>query len=345
LVQGSSSSDLDPDRRHLVPAFHPEKEAMKLIDVHKQFDTNDKCLDYLEAMRWPSGVCCIACGSLSVSRITREAKSKNKRTRIYQCLEKECKHQFSPTAGTIFHDSHLPLEKWFMAIALILEGKKGVSALQICRNLGIDGEKNYRPVWHLCHRIRQAMAENRLVLDAPAVEADETYVGSKIRRPRHARPKTKPDDVVLGMVERGGKGRVKLIPIADSKNTIMKPHLERHISERVGVIYTDGHPIYVFALKGKFSGKHETIDHKRTYAIGSCHTNTIENAFSLFKKGLYGSFHHVSKKHLARYCNEFSYRFNRRNAQPEMFAETVKGLLREKPLTLKNLVSGQTSES
>jgi Transposase zinc-ribbon domain len=136
---------------------------MKLIDVHRQFNTDDKCLDYLEAMRWPSGVACIACGSLKVSRITREAKSKNKRTRIYQCLEPQCKHQFSPTAGTIFHDSHLPLQKWFFAIVLICEAKKGVSACQMQRHLGV----NYRTAWHLCHRIRKAMTQDNLILDAP----------------------------------------------------------------------------------------------------------------------------------------------------------------------------------
>src|ERR1700733_12965293 len=242
---------------------------MKMIDVHAKFNTDDKCLDYLEAMRWPTGVCCIACGSLKVSKITRETKGKNKRTRIYQCLEKECKHQFSPTAGTIFHDSHLPLEKWFMAIAIICEAKKGVSACQMQRHLGV----NYRTAWHLCHRIRKAMNEDNLVLDGPVVEADETYVGSRIRRPRHARPRTKPDDVVLGMVERGS-GRLKLVPIADSKTHIMKPHLEKHISEKVGMIYTDGHPIYVFALKSKWPGKHTMIDHKHTYGIGDVHTNT-----------------------------------------------------------------------
>jgi hypothetical protein len=310
---------------------------MKLIDIHKQFDSNDKCLDYLEKMRWPSGVCCIACGSVKVSTITRETKSKNKRTRIYQCLEKECKHQFSPTAGTIFHDSHLPLEKWFMAIAIICEAKKGVSACQMQRHLGV----NYRTAWHLCHRIRKAMNEDDLVLDGPVVEADETYVGSRIRRPRHARPRTKPDDVVLGMVERGG-GRLKLVPIADSKTQIMKPHLEKHISEKVGMIYTDGHPIYVCALKSKWPGKHTMIDHKHTYGIGDVHTNTIENAFSLFKRGLYGTFHQVSKKHLARYCDEFSYRFNRRGNQEQLFADTTKNLLYGKTLPYQKLIANQT---
>jgi hypothetical protein len=311
---------------------------MKLIDVTREFNTEDKCLDYLEALRWPMGVCCIACGSQKVSRITRESKSKNRRTRLYQCLEKACGHQFSPTAGTIFHDSHLPLEKWFMAIALICEAKKGVSACQIQRHLGV----NYRTAWYLCHRIRAAMAEHDLVLDAPKIETDETYIGSRAVRPRHARPKRKPDDVVLGMVERGG-GRLKLVPIADTKAKTMQPILERHISENVGVIYSDEHPIYIFALKDKFAGKHVTINHKRTYAIGDTYTNTIENAFSLFKRGLYGTFHKVSKKHLGRYCDEFGYRFNRRDMQPELFAETTKNLLRGERLPYKTLTASQVS--
>jgi transposase-like protein len=306
---------------------------MKLIDVTRQFNTQDKCLDYLEAMRWPSGVACIECGSLKVSKIVREAKGRNKQTRIYQCLEDKCKHQFSATAGTIFHDSHLPLPKWFMAIALICEAKKGVSALQMQRHLGI----NYRTAWHLCHRIRKAMVQN-FILDGDAVEVDETYVGSRIRRPRHARPRTKPDDVVLGMIERG-TGRLKLVPVADAKAKILQPPLEQHISEHVGTIYSDEHPIYIFALKDKFPGKHKMIPHKHAYAIGDVHTNTIENAFSLFKRGLYGTFHKVSTKHLPRYCDEFSYRFNRRNQQPELFAHTTKALLHGERLTYNALTA------
>jgi len=325
----------------LVPAHRSEKEAMKMIDVQTKFSTNDKCLDYLEAMRWPKGVCCIACGSIRVSKITRETKSKNKRTRIYQCLESACKHQFSPTAGTIFHDSHLPLVKWFLAIALICEAKKGMSACQLQRHLGV----NYRTAWHLAHRIREAMNQDSLVLDAPAVEADETYVGGKTYRPRgHGRFPTKPKDVVLGMVERNG-GRLKLVPIADAKAKIIRPELEKHISEHVGTIYTDEHPIYIFALKRSFKGKHLTINHSKTYGIGSTHTNTIENAFSLFKRGLLGTFHKVSKKHLARYCNEFSYRFNRRKQQEALFGETTKNLLNGEKLPYKKLTASQVSPS
>jgi ISXO2-like transposase domain/Transposase zinc-ribbon domain len=308
---------------------------MKLIDVQRTFNTEEKCLAYIERMRWPNGhVACVECGSTKISRITRETKGKNIRAQLYQCLEKNCAHQFSATAGTIFHDSHLPLQKWFMAIALICEAKKSISALQMQRHLGIG---SYRTAWHLCHRIRAAMAENDLVLDAPAVETDETYVGAKSHR-RHSRRPRPRKSVVLGMVERGG-GRLKLVPVDDTKSRILKPLLEKHISERVGTIYTDEHPIYIFALKSKFAGKHETIVHKRTYGIGDIHTNTIENAFSLFKRGLNGTFHKVSKKHLRRYCDEFSYRFNRRKEQDEMFDQTAKRLVGGKKLTYKSLTA------
>jgi hypothetical protein len=166
-------------------SFKRWRLAMNLIDVTAQFNTDDKCLDYLEAMRWPNGVCCIACGSTKVSRITRESKTKNKRTRLYQCLEPQCKHQFSPTAGTIFHDSHLPLRKWFAAIALVCEAKKGLSACQMQRHLKV----NYRTAWHLCHRIRGAMKEPRAMFGG-TVEVDETYLGGHTDK-RRKQPQNK----------------------------------------------------------------------------------------------------------------------------------------------------------
>lgn len=304
---------------------------MKLIDVHREFNSQEKCLDYLEHMRWPSAVGCVKCGSLSVSRITREAEGKNKRTRIYQCLEKECKHQFSATSGTIFHDSHLPLDKWFLAIALICEAKKGISANQLKRHLGV----NYRTAWYLAHRIREAMTETGSLLTGE-VEADETYVGAKVLRKGNPRPKKTQKDVVLGIVQRGGK--LRLVPVKDSKKNILMPVIEKHVSKDVDVIYTDEHPIYEWGMKESFPGKHRTINHTRSYAIGRTHTNTIENCFSLFKRGLNGSFHHVSIKHLARYCDEFSYRFNRREEQPFLFGDTLRNLLSGRALPYRRLV-------
>lgn len=305
---------------------------MKLIDVTKQFTTDDKCLDYIEKMRWPHGVGCVHCGSMSVSTITRTT-GKNKRTRIYQCLEKECGKQFSATSGTIFNDSHLPLTKWFLAIAMICEAKKGMSACQLQRHLGV----NYRTAWYLAHRIREAMKEGGLLTGV--VEADETYLTPK--KPRKGRPYVKKDkrDVVLGMIERGGK--LRLVPIADAKIEIIEPALDKHISQDA-TLQTDGHPTYAIISQRKFAG-HRVIDHARSYAMGDIHTNTIENAFSLLKRGIYGTFHKVSIKHLGRYCNEFSYRFNRRGEQLAMFDATLKNLTSGKTLSYNRLTAKDLS--
>jgi transposase-like protein len=309
---------------------------MKLIDVTRQFQTDDDCLDYIEKMRWPNGVCCVHCGVLNVSKITREKKGKNQRTRIYQCLEKECGKQFSATSGTIFNDTHLPLTKWFMAIALICEAKKGMSAMQVQRHLGV----NYRTAWHLCHRIREAMQEGGLLTGV--VETDETYVGGKVKR--KGKPFVKKDnkDVVIGMIERGGK--LRLVPVKDNKMSIIEPVMLQHISPGA-TLQTDESAIYYIIGKRHFSGMHRTINHASSYGFGENHTNTIENAFSLLKRGIYGTFHKVSTKHLPRYCNEFSYRFNRRKEQLAMFDATLKNLTRGEVLPYKKLTASTVSES
>jgi transposase-like protein len=302
---------------------------MKLIDVTQQFSTEDKCLDYIERMRWPNGVACVHCGVLNVSKINREKAGKNKRARIYQCLEKECGKQFSATSGTIFNDTHLPLTKWFMAIAMICEAKKGMSACQLQRHLGV----NYRTAWHLCHRIREAMQDGGGLLTG-VVEADETYLTPK--KPRKGKPYVKKEkrDIVLGMVERGG--RLRLVPISDAKREIIEPMIAKHVDPNA-TLQTDAHPTYEI-IAGRRSGEHRIINHNSAYAWGEVHTNTVENAFSLLKRGIYGTFHKVSIKHLARYCDEFSYRFNRRGEQLQMFRGTIKNLTNGKVLTYKKLI-------
>jgi len=168
------------------------------------------------------------------------------------------------------------------------------------------------------------------------VEADETYLTPK--KPRKGRPYVKKDkrDVVLGMIERGG--RLRLVPIADAKIEIIEPVLDKHISPDA-TLQTDGHPTYAIIAERKWVGRHNVIDHTRSYAMGDIHTNTIENAFSLLKRGVYGTFHKVSIKHLGRYCNEFSYRFNRRGEQLAMFSETMKHLTRGKALPYAKLTA------
>jgi transposase-like protein len=310
---------------------------MKLIDVTRKFKTDNDCLEYIEAMRWPNGeIACVHCGEIGrISTITRQKKGDNKRTRIFQCLA--CGKQFSATSGTIFNDTHLPLTKWFLAIAMICEAKKGMSALQLQRHLGV----NYRTAWHLAHRIREAMQDGVSLLTG-VVEVDETYVGGKIRRKGKPFVQKDKKDVVLGMIERGGK--LKLIPVKDNKRVIIEPVIRQHVSPEA-TLQTDEASIYYAIGKSHFPGRHRTINHIRSYGLGENHSNTIENAFSLLKRGIYGSFHKVSSKHLGRYCNEFSYRFNRRGEQLAMFDVTLKNLTRGNALPYKKLTKTAPSVS
>jgi hypothetical protein len=203
---------------------------MNLIDVTQQFPTDEECLKYIEQMRWPDGIVrCPICGCDRISKITRTnviksgekagERSKNVRKSLYQCLETTCKQQFSATSGTIFNDSHLPLYKWFMALAIVVDAKKSISANQLKEHLGIG---SYRTAWYMAHRIRKAMEDENEPFNKlrGIVEIDETYVGGKTRRrfgrsKENQRPRAEKFDMVLGMRERGG--RVKYVHIPDGK--------------------------------------------------------------------------------------------------------------------------------
>jgi predicted RNA-binding Zn-ribbon protein involved in translation (DUF1610 family) len=268
---------------------------MNLIDVSKQFATEEQCLDYIEKMRWPDGkVRCPNCGNDGISRIQRKSESKNKRNRLYQCLESTCMTQFSATAGTIFHDSHLPLTKWFTGIALVLNAKKGMSALQLQRDLGVG---SYRTAWYLYHRIREAMVD----VDAPKlsgiVEVDETYIGGKRRGFGHSYAK-KNKLTVFGARQRGGE--LRFIHTPNSSIGAAHKVIASHVSSDVELLMTDESPIYPIALSAlKLKDRHRTIRHRdRRYVDGVVSTNSIESAFSLFKRGIVGNFHKVSIKHL-----------------------------------------------
>src|SRR6266853_2908450 len=174
---------------------------MNLLDVYKELNTEEKCLTFLENMRWPKGVKCLACESSRITKITSKGKT-NKKTgktgpdrKLYQC--NECRFQFAATTGTVYHDTHLSLSKWFLAIALITESKKGISANQLSRALGVQ----YRTAWYLAHRIRKAMAEANPPKLSGTVEVDETYIGGKHRGHKG---KMKAKDVVVGIRQRGG---------------------------------------------------------------------------------------------------------------------------------------------
>jgi hypothetical protein len=325
---------------------------MHTIEVSRKFAKEEACVEYLEAMRWADDkdMVCRKCGlygkenfrtfttqETTRKRVSRKTgKVEEKRVparRLHEC--KGCGRQMHVKNDTVFGFTHIPLGDWFASVALMLEAKKGMSAMQVCRHLGIDPKKNYKSVWYLCHRIREAMIEAGILTGT--VEVDHTYLTPK--KPRKGRPYVKKQDrdVILGMIERGG--RLRMVPVKDAKIGITENVLDKHVSPDA-TLHTDEHPTFTIIGQRKFAG-HRTINHNESYAWGDVHTNTVENAFSLLKRGIYGTYHRVSIKHLGRYCNEFSYRFNRRDQQEQMFHATINGLLKTKPLHYKELTASE----
>jgi transposase-like protein len=316
---------------------------MNLIDITKKFKTDAECFEFLEKQRWPDGVVrCVTCGNDKISRITRKtsATTKNKRAQIFQCLEKTCKQQFSCTSGTLFNDTRLPILTWFMAVEMVMSAKKGMSAVQVQRHLGI---KSYQTAWHMVHRIREAMEQNGASPMSGVVEMDETYIGGRAKR-RGARKVRAPKDMVVAMRERSFKGkadgRVRYFHVPNGKANTIETLVASHVSDNVSRIYTDNAAVYDFAMNESLSKRHRTVNHSIQWIVpGSrIHTNTVESSFSLLKRGLIGSFHRVSTKHLQRYLNEFEYRFNERNSTKQ-FENCVAEMCATKPLTFRSLVS------
>ncbi len=214
---------------------------MNLLDVYKELNTETKCLAFLEHMRWPDGVKCLSCESERITRITSKGKT-NRKTgktgpdrKLYQC--NDCRFQFTATTGTVYHDTHLPLHKWFLAIALITESKKGISANQLARALGVQ----YRTAWYLAHRIRKAMVDANAPKLRGIVEVDETYIGGK---QRGHRSKLKNKDVVIGVRERGGQ--VRYVHTPDNKADTLYQVIADNVDKKAEAIMTDENPAYNF---------------------------------------------------------------------------------------------------
>jgi len=305
---------------------------MNLLNVTKNFKTEDEALDYLIRQRWPNGVRCLACDHDKCYQIATRGKT-NKPCRLFECGD--CKLHFSATTGTLFHDSHLPLTKWFMAMALMSEAKKGISALQVSRHIGVA----YKTAWHLCHRIRKAMQELEtapLGGQGQVLEIDETYLGGKkLRKGVKAGKDAK--IAILGIAERGG--RVHMQRISNAKAATLKPILQEKVSPKAKQIVTDGHPTYVNIVPSIVPvSQHKIADHKAELEeFGELSAKTVEGAFSLFKRGVIGSYHHLSEDHLDSYLQEFCWRYNRRGMQPFMFQTLLRELTQKKPLTYKKL--------
>jgi len=297
---------------------------MNLVDMNAMFATDDKCREYLVRLRWPAGPECLRC-KMPVVKLDTDKQ-------LFYC--KDCDYQFSVTAGTIFNDSHLPLSKWFLATLLICEAKKGMSACQVQRTLGLG---SYKTAWYLCHRIRHAMIESQRPMLDGKIEMDETYVGGKLwHQGKSARLDNK--EVVIGIRRRGGE--LRFFHTKDARSGTLLKYIRENLSEDFEVLFTDDARAYRgAAMEFRKQGRHKTIRHKLgIYAKGDIHTNTVESAFSLLKRGIMGSWHRVSAKHLQAYCTEMAFRFNRRK-NPNLFTDTLRRMITAPVLTFEKLTA------
>ncbi len=304
-------------------------DDMNLIKLVEQFSDEDACRKHLAELRWPDGVRCLRCDSDKVNGPSKR--------HLYECAE--CGYQFSVKVGTVFNDSKLPLWKWFVATYLMCESKKGMSANQLKRTLGVT----YKTAWYLCHRIRSAMQDEGAPLLSGIVEADETYVGGKARNRHHgdrakqraALERRDNKAVVLGAVERGGKVRLRMTP--DASSASIKGFLADVVADEAEAIYTDSHHSYRGI--GDKDTVHAYVDHSRDeWVNGNVHTNTVESVWSLFDRSVIGSYHKLSKKHLPAYLDEAAFRWNNRT-NPYLFRDTLLRLIDADTLTYKELTA------
>jgi transposase-like protein len=282
------------------------------LDFHvlsPHFSSREAAVEYLERFRWPDGPVCPHCGESE--RKAYRLKTKSTTRRVWKCAA--CRKQFTVTVGTIFEDSHIPLNKWLLAFYLLCSSKKGMSARQLHRMLGIT----YKSAWFMCHRIRWAMGEpaftERL---SGTVEVDETYIGGKARnrkkRYQGVQKKTgrgTDKAPVIVLVERGGNARSA--HVANVSGDTVKGVIRKHVAADARRM-TDSFRSYA-GLDKEFAS-HQTVNHIDEWVIGEVHTNTAENFFAILKRGLNGVYHHVSETHLHRYLSEFDFRYNARAA-------------------------------
>ena len=300
------------------------------MDVLKEFGDEERCREYLEALRWPYKIACPRCQSVKTSRIYDRAQ--------FDC--DSCRYQFSVLAGTVFQDTKLPLPTWFAVTYLMCESKKGISASQLKRMIG----GSYKTSWYLCHRIRAAMKEADPQPLSGIVEMDETYVGGKRRGSRKpGRPGRGEAEVVFGIKQRGGE--LRFFHAEDCKSGTLAKYIKENVSGDVDVIMTDEMIAYPHALDraGHSRAKHKTIKHSdHVYVDGDITTNGIESAFSLLKRGIVGTWHKISAKHLAAYLDEMQFRFNNRQ-NPYLFRDTMQKLIDAPVLEYKNLISDKAA--
>lgn len=266
------------------------------------FNDEDAARAHFEAIRWPDGRSCPHCGTVGNSTLMG---GKTTRPGLYKC--KDCRKPFTATMGTVYERSHIPLHKWLLATHLIVSSKKGISAHQLFRSLGFG---SYKTAWFMAHRIREAMRdENPAPMGSAggAVEVDETYIGRKKGMPVKGAYHHKM--AVLGLVDRTD-GRIRLIHVDKASGSLIQPIVLANLA-REARLMTDESTIY--SKIGREFAEHGTVHHyNKEYVRGDITTNTIEGAFSIFKRGMRGIYQHCAEKHLHRYLVEFEFRYTHR---------------------------------
>lgn len=289
----------------------PTPEDLTLDEIQSRFGTDEKARQYLEEIRWSDGIVCPHCKNDKQKRIWQIEPNPEKKIRagLYQCSK--CKKQFTVTVGTIFEDSHIPLRKWLVAWYLLCSSKKGISSLQIQRMLGLG---SYRTALFMMHRIRYALAQPEFTTYLKGVvEVDETYIGGKATGSgKTGRSMDSNKTCVVSLVQRGGQARSFVMDRVTAQNLHRK--IDEHVMEG-SIVVTDDYRGYwnmppVYDHKSISHSAKKYVRHDGDFKV---HTNTVESKFSLLKRGITGTFHQVSKKHLPLYLAEFDHRFNHRD--------------------------------
>jgi transposase-like protein len=291
-----------------APEFKPTPDNLTLIQIIERFPNDDAAREHLESIRWEGGIICPHCECSDASKFSAIKANPEKKVRAGLRYCAACKMQFTVTVGTIFEDSHISLRKWLIAWYMICTSKKGVSSLQLQRMLEIG---SYRTALFMTHRIRHALRDpvfnDQL---SGAVEVDETYVGGKAYGKGHKAGWANKVPVV-SMVERGGRKRSQVMERVTGEN--IRNAIQEHVTA-FSDLHTDDSHLYK-GLKKRYT--HRIVSHSaKQYARREegqvTHTNTVECSFSLLKRGIVGTFHNVSKKHLPLYLAEFDHRWNHR---------------------------------
>lgn len=285
-----------------------------LIQLTQYFSDEANCSTYLEQLRWNGAPACPYCNHTKIYRFGNG--------KIFKCAK--CRKKFSATVGTIFENTKISLQKWFVAIYIASSHKKGVSSLQLAKDLGVT----QKTAWFMLHRIREMLTTNNPLLLCNHVEVDETFIGGRAtNKHKKVRDELKKAGTgyihkvpVLGFLQRGGNVQT-YIPTGVS-GLILKPIIRENIQPG-SILMTDGFGAYSGLNKDY---QHEVINHEKDeYVRGEFHTNSIEGFWSQLKRGIYGIYHQVSPKHLHRYCNEFAYRYNtRRQTEVERFDHAIR---------------------